>query len=248
MKKLTPAERLIVAADFRPEAPHGREWVREQVLGLADELRDTGVCLKVNSALRALGYGLIDEIHSRGLKCFADLKFFDIKETLSIDGAILKEVKPDLVTVVCSAGVGALKALKAELPDTEVLGVTILTGMDKNDVNAMFTCDTEEAVLRVAQFAFDANLDGFISSAAEVKALREKFGVLMSFNTPAIRPLWALVPGDDQDPARVMTPAKAIKAGVRRIVVGRPATKPPVGMKRREAVNRIVDEIAEAQA
>ncbi|MDP3961616.1 MAG: orotidine 5'-phosphate decarboxylase / HUMPS family protein, partial [Pseudorhodobacter sp.] len=107
MRMLAPAERLIVAADFKPDLlkGNGRSWVRRQVLMLADSLKGTGVYLKTNSILRACGYDLIDEIHNRGLKVFADLKFYDIGETLSTDGALLKEFKPELVTVACIAGV-----------------------------------------------------------------------------------------------------------------------------------------------
>lgn len=244
METLTPAERVIVAADFKPSAPNGREWVKKQVLTLADDLNGTGVYLKVNSALRAVGYGLIDEIHSRGLRVFADLKLFDIGETLSTDGALLLEAKPELLTTVCSAGIASMQALKAELPQTEVLGVTVLTNLKDADTQAMFTCTTEEAVMRFAQVAADAKIDGLISSPKEAAALRAKFGILLSLNTPAIRPLWALVPGDDQNPDRIMTPTKAIKAGADRIVVGRPATKPPTGMTRREAVDRLIEEVA----
>ena len=74
MKTLTSAERLIVAADFKPSSSQGRDWVLEQVLGLANDLKGTGVCLKVNSALRLCGHGLINEIHDRGLAVFTDLK------------------------------------------------------------------------------------------------------------------------------------------------------------------------------
>jgi orotidine-5'-phosphate decarboxylase len=248
MKALTPAERLIVAADFKPDAPKGRDWVKEQVLALADSLNGTGVYLKVNSGLRALGYGLIDEIHSRGLRVFADLKLIDILETLATDGVLLKEAKPELLTTVCVAGVAAMKALKAELPDTEVLGVTVLTSLKDADTHAMFTCSAEEAVMRFAQLGADAKIDGLISSAMEAEMLRAKFGMVLSLNTPAIRPTWAIVPGDDQNPDRIMTPAKAITAGADRIVVGRPIIKPPQGMSRRDAVMRTIDEIASAIA
>lgn len=248
MKTLTSAERLIVAADYQPTAPHGREWVRKRVLTLADDLNGTGVYLKVNSALRALGYGLIDEIHARGLRVFADLKLFDIKETLATDGMLLKEAKPELLTTVCVAGVAAMQALKAELPDTEVLGVTVLTSLKDADTQAMFTCTTDEAVIRFSQVAADAKIDGLISSAKEAEALRAKFGMLLSLNTPAIRPTWAIVPGDDQNPERIMTPAKAITAGADRIVVGRPITKPPQGISSRDAAMRTIEEIASAVA
>lgn len=244
-KILTPAERLIVAADFKPTAPNGRDWVKAQVLKLADSLKGTGVYLKVNSALRAYGYDLVDEIHSRGLRVFADLKLIDIGETLSTDGILIREAKPELLTVMCVSGLVAMKALKAELPDTEVLGVTVLTSLKDADTQAMFTCSTKEAVMRFAQVAAAAKLDGLISSAKGAEVLRAKFGIVLSLNTPAIRPTWAIVPGDDQDPDQIMTPEKAIKAGADRIVVGRPIVR---AEKPYDAVMRTIEEIASAMA
>ncbi len=246
-RTLTPAERLIVAADFKPgtawEKYHGKLGVKLQVLKLADSLKGTGVYLKVNSALRACGYDLIGEIQSRGLRVFADLKLFDIGETLATDGMLLREAKPDLLTTVCVAGVNAMQALKAELPDTEVLGVTVLTSLKDADTQAMFTCSTVEAVMRFAQVAADAKIDGLISSAKEAEMLRAEFGILLSLNTPAIRPTWAIVPGDDQNPDRIMTPAKAIRAGADRIVVGRPIVNAESPY---DAVMRTIEEIARA--
>jgi len=249
-KTLTPAERLIVAADFKPDLEQQkkgflREWVWDQVESLADSLKGTGVYLKVNSALRACGYELINAIHERGLRVLADLKLIDIGETLSTDGVLLREAKPELLTTMCVAGLTAMQALKAELPDTEVLGVTVLTSLKDADTQAMFTCSTEEAVMRFAQVAADAKIDGLISSPKEAEVLRAKFGLVLSLNTPAIRPTWAIVPGDDQNPDRIMTPAKAIKAGADRIVVGRPIVK---AEKPYDAVMRTIEEIASAMA
>lgn len=240
-KPLSSAERLIVAADFKPNFPsYGRIRVRDQVLSLADKLSGTGVCLKVNSALRACGYDLIDEIHYRGLSVFADLKLIDIKETLSIDGMFLIEARPELLTVMCNAGIPAMNALKLELPSTEILGVTVLTSLKEDDVQAMFVCSVEEAVLKFAKMACDAQIDGLISSPKEVEMLKENFGVMMSLNTPAIRPWWSRVPEDDQNPDRIMTPEKAILAGADRLVIGRPITQ---SENPYEAVMRTIDEI-----
>ena len=234
MNKLNPAERLIVAADYKPEVvgfkptktiPTRRAWVRKQVLDLADKAAGTGICLKINSALRACGYDLIDEIHARGLRVFADLKVFDIKETLTIDGILLRETRPELLTVVCSAGIDSMIALKLELPDTEILGVQVLTNLREEDTQNMFQCSINEAILKFAQIAEKGETDGLISSAKEVAMLKEKFGVFMTLNTPAIRPLWSVIEGDDQNPERIMTPSKAIRAGADRIVVGRPITR-----------------------
>src|SRR5438093_307961 len=126
MKTMTPAERLIVAADYRPVTSKGNRQreVRNKVLALAKGLSKTGVYLKVNSALRTFGYALIYEIQQFDIKVFADLKLYDIPETLSIDGILLDEFEPEILTVACPAGLKAMTALKALLPNTEVLGVT----------------------------------------------------------------------------------------------------------------------------
>lgn len=246
MKTLELADRLIVAADYKPELAlttgfsKKRDWVKHKVLTLADQLAGTGVCLKINSALRACGYDLINEIHTRGLSVFADLKLFDIKETLSIDGMLLAETKPELLTVVCSAGVDSMKALKMQLPDTEILGVQILTNLQEEDVKAMYSCSINEAILKFSNLAMLSELGGLISSAKELEVLFPEFGMFMTLNTPAIRPAWSIVPGDDQNPDRIMTPFKAIKAKATRIVVGRPIT---LAQNPRTAVFQTLEEI-----
>lgn len=246
MRSLTPAERLIVAADFRPDPKQGQgcDWVRGQVLTLVAALMGTGgVYIKLNSALRACGYDLISKVHQFGAKVLADLKLYDIGETLATDGVLLREFRPELLTAVCTAGVGPLRALKAELPNTEVLGVTVLTSLSDDDTRAMFVCSTEEAVCRFAGVAVSAGLDGVVSAPKEVEMLRADFGTLMTLNTPAVRPKWAIVPGDDQNPERVMTPTRAFEAGADRIVVGRPITK---SKDPYDAVMRTLEEIASA--
>lgn len=249
-RELTPAERLIVAADFKPrfEAQDVRaiQDVRGQVLALADSLEGTGVVIKVNSILRAYGYDLVDEIHSRGLRVFADLKLVDISETLVNDGLLLRETRPDLLTVMCVAGAPAMQLLKATLPDTEVLGVTVLTSLKEADTQRLYSCSVNEAVMRFAQEAADGGVDGLISSPAEVNALWQKFGDTFSYNTPGIRPLWHVVENDDQNKARVMTPSDALKtspAKRKRIVVGRPITQADNPY---EATLRTIDEIISA--
>ena len=246
MRALTVAERLIVAADFKPDPGQGQgsDWVRGQILTLVAALIGTGeVYIKVNSALRACGYDLIGKLHQFNAKVCADLKLYDIGETLSIDGILLREFKPELLTAVCTAGVGPLKALKAELPDTEVLGVTVLTSLTDDDTRAMFVCSTEEAVCRLAGIAVEAGLDGLVSAPKEVEMLRADFSTMVTLNTPGIRPEWASVAGDDQNLKRVMTPAEAIKAGADRIVVGRPITR---AKEPYEAVMRTLEEISAA--
>jgi orotidine-5'-phosphate decarboxylase len=224
---------------------YSKTWVRSKVKVLVQSLQGTGVVIKINSALRACGYDLINEIHDSGLRVFADLKLYDIDETLKIDGMLLRETHPELLTVG-PCGPKAMRALKKELPDTEVLGITALTSLTEEDTQAMFVCSIADTVTKLASLAVDdAHLDGLISGAKHAPALRKKYGTLVTLNTPAIRPLWTLVPGDDQNPAQIMTPAKAIAAGADRIVVGRPITRHE---DPRNAVMLILNEIEETLA
>jgi orotidine-5'-phosphate decarboxylase len=248
MKKLTPGQRLIVAADFKPDPlfNHARatKWVEEAVLGLAQQLKGTGICLKVNSALRLLGYQLINEIKQYDLDVFADLKLCDIGETLSTDGMLLNLFQPTILTVMCATGEIPMKALKATLPNTEVLGITVLTSMNDEEARMTFHCTSLAA--NVSMFAYkasQANMDGIVCAATDIASVKSSLASYMSINTPAIRPTWAIVPGDDQNIDRIMTPYKAIRAGAHRIVVGRPITQAKNPF---DAAMRTIEEIQNA--
>ena len=235
-------ERLIIAADFDPRKSGGIVGVQNEVLKLAVSLKGLGVIIKVNSVLRALGYDLIKDLHNLDLRVFADLKLIDIPNTMGTDGAMLAEVKPEIVTVMCCAGIDGMRAVQETIGKaTEVLGVSVLTSLDEEECQAIFTCSTKAGVLRFARMAQLAGLGGLILSSQEAEMLRAKQEIILSLNTPGIRPDWSLVPGDDQK--RVMTPGKAIKAGARRIVIGRPVTQ---SANPREAVEKTLKEIEEA--
>lgn len=236
------SERLIVAADFDPRKFGGINGVREKVLKLADTLEGLGVIIKVNSILRACGYSLIKDLHELGLRVFADLKLVDIPNTMETDGAMLAEVKPELLTVMCCAGIDGMASVQKVIgSETEVLGVSVLTTFDEEECQAIFTCSTKAGVLRFARMAQLAGLGGLILSSQEAEMLSKKKELLLSLNTPGIRPEWSLVAGDDQK--RVMTPGKAIDAGAKRIVIGRPITQDD---NPREATEKTLREIEEA--
>ncbi len=244
---LPPEERLIVAADFHPESCGGISGVETKVLCLAQELEGLGVYIKVNSILRAIGYELIMQLHELGLKVFADLKLIDIPSKMAIDGAMLAEARPEIVTVMCCAGVDGMHAVQDALQSkTKVLGVTVLTSLNEEECQAIFTCSTRAGVLRFARMAQLAGLDGLILSPKEVEVVKQRFELSLELNTPGIRPEWFITDKDDQ--SRVLTPELAIKNGAERIVIGRPiiqAGPNEEGFPKnpREAVERTLDEI-----
>jgi len=231
-------ERLIVAADFSPRKCGGISGVEHSVMELANELAGTGVYIKVNSVLRAVGYKLTTSLHDLGLKVVADLKLIDIPATMEIDGEMLAEVRPEIVTCMCNAGVDGLHRLQRTLPNTEVLGVTVLTSLNEEECQAIFTCSTKAGVLRFGRMAQLAGLSGLILSPKEIEVVRNRFELSLSLNTPGIRPEWSLVEGDDQ--SRVLTPRQAIMNGAKRIVIGRPITQ---AGSPKDAVKRTLEEI-----
>ena len=242
-------ERLIVAADYNPCDFGGRQGLRKKVLELAREIEGTGVYLKLNSVLRACGYGLIDELHQLGLKVFADLKLIDIPNTMGIDADLLNETKPEIVTVMCCAEVDGLLAVRKKLDlNIEVLGVTVLTSLDEERCQSVFGCSTKAGVLRFARLAQLAKLSGLVLSPHELNIVTARSELTMTYNTPGIRPGWNVVEKDDQK--RIMTPREAIAAGADRIIIGRPITqagKKPGKIKNpREAIEFTLEEIEEA--
>ena len=100
----------------------------------------------------------------------------------------------------------------------KLIGVTVLTSMDADDWAGLgHTGMIADAVLRRAQLAQEAGLDGVVASPAETAEIRRACGDDFLIVTPGIRP--AGISHDDQ--RRVMTPAGAIRAGASQIVVGR---------------------------
>lgn len=250
MKDLKVEERLIVATDYSPMECGGISGVEKSVLALAENLKGTGVYIKINSVLRAIGYSLIVKLHNLGLGVFADLKLIDIPKTMEVDAEMLVGFKPDILTVMCCAGIKGMNVVQKILGDiTEILGVTILTSLDMTECEGIFICSPEAGVVRFARMAQSAGLGGLILSPKEVGIVKAKDDLVeLSLNTPGIRPVWSFVEGDDQ--SRVTTPKQAIKNGADRIVVGRPITKARPNsngfpQNPREAVKRTLEEIRE---
>ena len=114
-------------------------------------------------------------------------------------------------------------ARAAAPPSTKVVGVTVLTSLDGDDLKAIgVKGDPAGQVERLAALARDSGLDGIVCSGAEVAAARAawKDGF---FVVPGIRPADSGV-GDQK---RVMTPRGAIDAGASILVIGRPVTAAP---------------------
>jgi orotidine-5'-phosphate decarboxylase len=102
----------------------------------------------------------------------------------------------------------------------KVLGVTVLTSLDRGDLDDLgFDCDLEALVLSRAKQALDSGCDGVISSGLEVPKLREYVDNKLLVVSPGIRPVDNKPEGDQK---RVVTVETAFSNGADYIVVGRP--------------------------
>ncbi len=207
-------DRLIVALDV-PDALTGLKLAEE--IGSDVSFYKIGLGMLTGGGL-ALARELKDE---RGKRIFLDMKLFDIGATVEAAVRGLAQFDLDFLTVHGDPQV--VKAAKegASGKDMKILAVTILTSLDRADLDAccIKSGNIADLVLERAANALNAGADGVIASpheAALIRALPEAAGKLIV--TPGVRPAGAAL--DDQK--RVATPAQAIKDGADHIVVGRP--------------------------
>ena len=213
-----PDDRLIVGLDL-PDAL--------QCLAMADRLGDEVSFYKIGlGMLTGGGLAVANELKDRGRRIFLDLKLFDISATIEAATRGIAAYGLDFLTVHGDPHVvRAAIAGRGDAP-TRILAVTILTSLDRADLDACLIRggDIAELVTERARQAFLAGADGVIASpheAAAIRALPEAEGRLIV--TPGIR--LASVAGDDQK--RIATPADAVRAGADHIVVGRPVWAAP---------------------
>ena len=207
-------DRLIVALDV-PNVVTGIE--------LATQLGDAVSFYKIGlGMLTGGGLALANELkHEHGKRIFLDMKLFDISATVEAAVRGFTQFDIDFLTVHGDPHVVRAAKAGAAGSNMKILAVTILTSLDRADLDASLIRDgaIPDLVVERAGRAFDAGADGVIASpqeAAAIRALPESNGRLIV--TPGVRPEGA-APGDQK---RVATPALALRDGADHIVVGRP--------------------------
>ena len=225
-------DRLIVALDL-PDAL--------SALKLAETLGDDVSFYKIGlGMLTGGGLAVANELkQEHGKRIFLDMKLFDIGATIENAVRGLAQFDLDFLTVHGDPHVVRAAKQGAAGSQTKILAVTILTSLDRADLDASLirSGDMPDLVAERAARAFEAGADGVIASpqeAAMIRALPEAAGRLIV--TPGVRPTGAAL-GDQK---RVATPAQAIADGADHIVVGRPVWAAP---NPRAAAQAILDEL-----
>ena len=212
-----PRQRLIVALDVSTAAAAQK---------IVAAVGDSALTYKVGMQLyTAEGPQLVRDLVASGRRVFLDLKYHDIPNTVGAAVAEAAKLGVSMLTVHAS---GSGRMLRAAVdaaqanPGLMVLGVTVLTSLDANDLDKIgVRGSVEDSVVRLATIALANGCHGIVTSAREASTLRSELGHDFAIVTPGVRPAGTSV----GDQVRVVTPAEAIASGASHIVVGRPITE-----------------------
>ena len=228
-------DKLIVAMDV-PNALAGLE--------LAKTLGDSISFYKIGlGMLTSGGLALANELKlEHGKRIFLDMKLFDIGATVEHAVRGIAQYDIDFLTVHGDPHVVRAAKEGASKSNMKILAVTILTSLDRDDLDAnlMKAGDIRHLVIERADRAFEAGADGVIASPQEagfIRALSSAKKKLIV--TPGVRPTGTAL-GDQK---RIATPAEAIANGADHIVVGRPIWQ---SNDPRQAAQSILQDIREA--
>lgn len=226
-------ERLIVALDV-PSAGEARS--------LVERIGDAACFYKVGLELFTAGgyFELVDWLTARGNRVFADLKMFDIPETVARAVANLRGRGITFATV--HGNQAMMQAAAREKGEVKILAVTVLTSLDRGDLDDLgFSCDVERLVLSRARRAMEAGCDGVISSGLEAERLKSEFRDRLLVVTPGIRPVDNKPLAEMRDDQkRTVDVAQAFANGADYIVVGRPIRQAADPRAAAQAIQRTV--------
>ncbi|MDD5747293.1 MAG: orotidine-5'-phosphate decarboxylase [Candidatus Omnitrophica bacterium] len=216
---------LIVALDV-PELEEARRMVRL----LSKEVK----FFKIGSRLfTACGPQAVTMVRDAGAEVFLDLKFHDIPNTVAEAGLSALGLGVFMFNVHCLGGSVMMSAVRDAVQEQAqranarkpvMLGVTVLTSMDRQQLNSVGVIrSVKNEVVHLARLCRSSGLDGVVCSGQEIELLRRVLGDDFILVVPGVRP------ADSQlnDQKRIVTPGKAAALGADYIVVGRPVIAAP---------------------
>lgn len=223
---------VIIACDFAsPEA----------ALEFLDKFTDEKPFIKIGMELfYAGGPDIVRELRRRGHSIFLDLKLHDIPNTVRKSMRVLSALDVDMVNVHASGTIEMMRAALEGLQEGRkdgsrplIIAVTQLTSTSEEALHDQLLIpeSMNETIIRYAQNAKVAGLDGVVCSPLEARIVKEACGEDFLTVTPGIR--YPDAAKDDQ--SRITSPSRAREIGSDFIVVGRPITaaEDPVAAYRR---------------
>jgi len=229
-KEQQARERVCLALDV----PSVRD-----ALAMAEELAPYVGTFKVGKQLHTSagneGVNIIKEIRGRGGNVFLDLKLHDTKNTVyeaskacTVPGVYVFNIHVAGGEAMCREAVrgayevGISARMEGE-PMPKVIGVTVLTSLDDNDLAVQGLGTTyDDLVRRRTELAREWGLAGIVCPASKARGLEKEFGSDFTYVTPGIK--WAGKQGSGQK--QLYTPDRAVRdCSSSILVVGSAITK-----------------------
>jgi len=235
-----PRQRIIVALDVS---------TRKELIYWVNLLKDYVGYFKIgHEVINSIGGPqAVRIIKKLGGKVFYDIKLPDIGETMKKSARNIARNGADIFNVHATFTVKSMKLVQEVAGNSIVAGVTVLTSFSEEECEHTYNTNIRAKVTSFAIDIAEAGLPAIICSPAEAGMIKNVLQLDLITITPGVRPLWAAP--NDQNPDRVMTPAKAIEAGADILVIGRPILQPPAEIGDPiAAVKLILQEIEEALA
>ena len=210
---------VIIACDFSS---------KEQALNFLDKFTDRKPFVKIGMELfYAEGPEIVRTIKERGHRIFLDLKLHDIPNTVKKAMSVLRNLDVDMTNVHAAGTVDMMKAAIEGLTREDgtrplLIAVTQLTSTSEERMQKelLIGASINDTIVKYAENAKAAGLDGVVCSPLEAAMVKEACGVEFMTVTPGVR----FADGDVGDQVRVTTPERAKEIGSDFIVVGRPIT------------------------
>ncbi len=169
---------------------------------------------------------------------FLDLKLHDIPNTVKNGIEAINKLRPLLTTIHVSGGDEMMKSSLIKKRYTKILGVSVLTSLDKKQTIKYYKEDVVNLVKKFVKELKKNNLDGVVCSPKEIRFVRKILGDKFLIVTPGIRLTNKKNIKDDQK--RTLTPLEAIKEGADLLVIGRPITSSKNPLKIVKEINQSI--------
>ena len=210
---------VIIACDFSSA---------EETMKFLDKFRAEKPFVKIGMELYyAEGPSIVREIKRRGHRIFLDLKLHDIPNTVKKAMAVLSRLDVDMCNVHAAGTIEMMRAAVEGLTREDgtrplLIAVTQLTSTSEERMQKelLINATINDTVVKYAQNAKEAGLDGVVCSPLEAGMVKKACGEEFMTITPGIR----FADGEAGDQVRITTPARAREIGTDYIVVGRPIT------------------------
>jgi orotidine-5'-phosphate decarboxylase len=233
-------DRIVLALDVDSQ---------EQALTLVKELaQDVGVFKVGMQLFNSAGPDIVRQINELGGRVFVDLKFHDIPNTVAAAGRVMARLNAFMFNVHAAGGKEMMAQVVADVKDEasrlgidppKILAVTVLTSISQQQLEEEMLIsgwDVKDVVVKWAQMAQEAGIDGVVCSPKEITSIREACGSDFLIVTPGIRPAWS----EKNDQKRITTPRQALDMGTDYMVIGRPIVK---AENQRQAAHKIIEEL-----